>query len=470
MPDTHLPEQIPGVRYTLKPQAVPRVETRYRRIVTELPVPESLPLLATLHANEPRSMWGDGPPVVFDRAQGFQIWDPYGNCWIDFASNIYMMGGGHGHPKVIAAMKAALDRPLVSSYLYPTEIRAKLVQKLTSLRPGLDCVLLLSTGSEAVEASLMMARIEGRKKSPDKLSIVSFQRGFHGKTLGARTLGGYPQMKGWIGTTDPNIHHIPYPTPGECEWDSAKEHRCDGGCFEKSLRKLFDAGLKAETVAGFIMEPYQGWSSVLAPKAYVQAMRAWASANDAILIFDEVQSGFGRSGKLFGSDHFDVVPDLLLLGKALANGVPLSAVLGRRELIDVDSSINSTHSGNPVMCAASLAAVEVVLEERLSERAAQLGEKLGARLEKIQQRFARSVPQLFGIGMTWCFIPRDPTTGAPRGDIPPKITEKALHKGLMVVSAIGPYIKIAPPLVIDEAAMMEGADVLEESFAEVLGG
>lgn len=463
-----LPEHVPGLRYNLKPLAVPRVETRYRRIVTALPVPESLPLLARLHANEPRSMWGDGPPVVFDRAEGFQIWDPYGNCWIDFASNIYMMGGGHGNPKVLAAMKAMLERPLVSSYLYPTEVRAKLVEKLASLRKGLDCAVLYTTGAESIEAALMMTRIHGRKHAPDKLKMISFQRAFHGKTLGARTLCGYPTMKEWIGTPDPNIHHIPFPTPGECEWNTALEHRCDAGCFEQSLRKLFATGIEPRTIAGFIMEPYQGWSSVLAPKAYVQAMHAWAKAHDALVIFDEVQGGFGRSGKLFSHEHFDVVPDLMCLGKALANGVPQSAVVGRREIIDVDLSLNSTHSGNPLMCAASLAAIEVVLEDKLPERAAALGAKLGPRLDKIRQRFEADIPELYGIGMTWCFLPRDRKTRALRGDLPPKITQTALHKGLMVVSGIGPYIKIAPPLVIDEDALMEGADVLEECFAEVL--
>jgi 4-aminobutyrate aminotransferase / (S)-3-amino-2-methylpropionate transaminase / 5-aminovalerate transaminase len=465
-----LPETIDGVRFGLVPKAVPRIETRYRRIVTDLPVPESLPVLATLHAHEPRSMWADGPPVVFDRAEGFQIWDRWGNCWIDFACNAYVMGGGHGHPKVVAAMKAALDKPLINSYLYPTEIRARLVEKLATLRPGLDCALLFSTGAETVEAALMMTRLHGRRTSPGKVAMVSFHRGFHGKTLGARMLGGYPTMKGWIGATDPNIHHIAFPMPGECPWDPSLEHRCDGACFDRSMRKLFDDGLAPESIAGFIMEPYQGWTSLLAPPAYAQAMRAWADAHGALLVFDEVQGGFGRSGKLFAFEHLGVEPDLLCLGKAIANGVPLSAVLGRRELIDVDSSLNSTHSGNPLLCAASLAAVEVVLEERLPERAARLGAILGDRLAAIQQRFRHAFPEMYGVGMTWCLLPRDPATRALRGDLPPRIAEAAMHKGLMLMSAIGPYVKVAPPLVIEEDALIEGTDVLEECFAEVLGG
>ncbi len=468
MSESPLPDHIPGVRFELTPRDVPHVETKYRRIMTPFPVPESLPLLARLHASEPRSMWADGPLVVFDRAEGFQVWDPYGNCWIDFAANAYSMNSGHGNPKLIAAMKAALDRPLISSYLYATEVRAKLVSLLTSLRPGLDCAVLFSTGAESIEAALMLARMHGRKTSPGRTKIIAFQRGFHGKTLGARTLSGYDGMKSWIGTVDPNIHHMPFPMPGECEWVRSPEHRCDGGCFEQSLGKLLASGVDTASIAGFILEPYQGWSSCLAPKSYVQAMQGWARANKSLLIFDEIQSGFGRSGKLFGGEHFEVVPDLMCLGKGLSNGVPLSALVGRRELVDVEGSLNSTHSGNALLCAAALATVEFILEERLWERAARLGDLLGSRLARIQQRYPATL-ELHGVGMTWCFLPRDARTRELRADIPPLIIEKAAQKGLIVMSSIGPYLKIAPPIVIEEDAMMEGADVLEECFVEVLG-
>jgi 4-aminobutyrate aminotransferase / (S)-3-amino-2-methylpropionate transaminase / 5-aminovalerate transaminase len=464
-----LPGNVPGVRFSLAPRSVPPVETRYRRIVTQIPAPESLALLERLSACEPRSMWGDVPPLAWSHAEGAQIWDAHGNCFLDFASNAFQVNGGHSQPEVLDAMRRQLDGKQVNTYLYATEVRARLVETLTSLRSNFDTVLLLSTGSEAIECALKLARSRGRERDPRKVAMIAFEQGFHGKTLGAQQLSGTPRLKGWIGNLDPDIHHIPFPFPGV----STEESRGERG-FELAVDRLIaEKRLDPDRVAGIVYEPYQGWSSNLAPPAYVLGMRRWADRHDALLIADEIQSGLGRSGRLFGSDHFEEKPDIICLSKAISNGVPLSAVLSRREILDCDpetSWLNSTHSGNTLMCSAALASVEFILRERLWERAASLGEILGARAKELQRRFSSFISGVRGVGLSWTIFTQNPDLGLPSKELPLRLVEKALGKGLLLFCAPGPFLKLTPPLVIEEDALLEGLSVLEECFEEVTGG
>jgi len=447
---------------------VPPVETAYRRIATAQPPQQSARLIRRAREFEPRSMSLE-LPVVWDRASGFQVEDAQGNRWLDFSSGIFVANVGHGHPRVTNAISEMARRPLLHTYAFLSEPRQRLAEKLVALTPPhLDTVLLLTTGAETTEAAIKFCRLHGLEARPEKLGIVSLTYGFHGKTMGAQTAGGRPEAKRWIGRLDPNFHQIPLPYAPLCPWGHPEGEACDAQCFERGMGGLEADGVDLDTIAGFLVEPYQGWSAAFLPDAFVRAMRAWADEHDALLVFDEVQSGIGRTGRFFAHEHFGVEADLVCSAKAISSGLPLSAVIGRRELIDVDDSFHSTHGGNPVCCAAALANLEVIEEEGLVERASATGRVLEKRLREAASRFAEHAPRVEGRGLVWAIHLVDPDTGeldAALGDV---VIERAMRKGLLLIRTGTGTIKIGPPLIIPEQAALEGAAVIEESIAEAV--
>ena len=454
-----------GGKYTLQPQQVAQVHTRYRTIRTPLPVPESLPVLEELSQAEPRSMAGQ-PPIVWHRAEGFQVEDRWGNRWIDWSSGVLVTNVGHGHPKIRAAIAELAERPLLAAYVFPHEARAKLARKLVELSPpGLDKVFLLSTGSEATENAIKLARTWGvQRHGQEKHVIVSFQNAFHGRTLGAQLAGGMPKLKEWIVRTDAGFVQVPFP-------DGYKNEDVRFELFEESLHAQ---GVTAGQVAGVITETYQGVGPDFLPDDYARRLREWCSSNDAVLILDEVQSGFGRTGKLFGFEHYGIVPDLICCGKGISSSLPLSAVIGRTEIMDLypPGSMTSTHSGHPLCCAAALANLEVLLEEKLTENAAMLGPVLARGLRELQDRHPDVVGCVQCRGLVAGLQMVRPGSKMPNPDLALKINEKCFQKGLLMFAPVGvggECIKIAPPLCIDQAALQEGIHVLAEALDEACG-
>ena len=198
MVDGIKPEHLEEIPFAFEPRPTANVETRFRRIATPIPVPESMELLKTLSEAEARAFWANGPPVVWDRAKGSRVWDPYGNCWIDFTAAAYTANCGHNHPRVIEALRRQLDRPLTTSFFYPTETRARLVKKLTTLRPGLDCAMLFNTGSEAIEVAVKLTVSRATREQSKRSAIIGFERAYHGKTLGSAQVGGIAPLQKWI--------------------------------------------------------------------------------------------------------------------------------------------------------------------------------------------------------------------------------------------------------------------------------
>ena len=450
----------------IEPVAVPRVETRHRRIVTPQPPPEAVPVLEELSRCEPASMTWDQFPVLWDRAEGASVSDRWGNRWIDFTSGIFVANTGHSHPHVLAALRAQIDGKMIHSYYFPSEVRARLTRRLVETAPkGIEKAFLLTTGSETTECALKLCRIRGRRISPSKLKMVCWTNAFHGKTMGAQTMAGRDGAKAWIGSLDPNIHHLPFPYP----WDAGAE-LSGAERFARDMDALLKTGIRPEDVAGFMVESYQGWSALFYPEDYVRAVRAWADRHDALLCFDEVQAGFGRTGRFFALERYGVRPDIICCGKGIASGVPLSAVLSRAEILDCDPSLNSTHSGNPLCAAAGLATLEVLEAEHLPERARLLGVKVRQRLLSIQERFGKTVPYVFGDGLVWALLL---SSGRPPDwdlELADRVTQKAIHKGLLLIRTGVGSIKLGPPLTIPEDALMEGIGVIEEALAECLGG
>lgn len=449
--------------YDLTPRRVPLVETRFRRIATELPVPESLPILEKLAQYEPVAMRGQ-PPIVWDRAEGFQVWDAYGNCWIDWSSGVLIANAGHGREQIRKAVAQQAEKRLLTTYCFPSEIRAQLVARLAGLLPEpLKKVFLLTTGSEAVECAIKLARTHGVKHGGrDKHIIVSYDKAFHGRTLGAQQAGGIPALKEWIVNLDPGFVQVPFPDGFWTEDTS----------FESFERHLFELGVEPQNIAGVILETYQGGSAAFAPGEYIERLGQWCSGHKALLICDEVQAGFGRTGTLWGFEQYGVVPDLACFGKGITSSLPLSAVVGRADVMDQfgPGTMTSTHTGNPVCCAAALASLDLVIQEDLPGRARRVGAVLHEQLREVESRFPQ-IGCVQGKGLVAGVTCVRPGAKEPDGELAWEAVRRSVEKGVLMFSPVGfggSTIKICPPLVITEEAVLESVAAFAEAFAEAL--
>ena len=446
--------------FSLTPKKVTFVETKFRKIVTQMPNPETLKTIEECVKNEPISM-NDQLPVVWDKALDFQIFDKSGNCWIDFTSTIFVANVGHSNPQVSSAIREALDKNLLNAYYYQTSYRSELTEKLLEITPAnMNKVLLLSTGSEATEVSLKTAINYGRRIKESKDIVLGFEGSFHGKSMGSQTLGGKPGGKKWIKHLLPNIMHLEYPYP----WILEELKLSGEEFFYANLKKLEAQGVNLTDIAAIMAEPYQGWCAVFFPKDYMQAVREWCTKNNALLGFDEVQAGFGRTGKMFGYEHFGITPDLIWCGKALSASIPVSAVIANEKFFGEDYSLNSTHGGNPLGAAASIASINFIQEQNLLSEAVRKGHLIKAALESWRDECPSHVCEIFGEGMVWAIFIRDPKTKELDVDLVDKIIERAMEKGLLSIRTQCGTIKLGPPLTITDEALLEGIQVLKESL------
>jgi 4-aminobutyrate aminotransferase-like enzyme len=311
--------------------------------------------------------------------------------------------------------------------------------------------------------------MHGQTINPTKLGIVSFQGSMHGRTMGAEMLKGDPNKSAWIGYKDPNMHHLPFPYPwtakknSDEKYDWAKHFREDMGALETG-------GLNFDNIAGFMIESYLGWGAIFYPVEYMKALAIFAEEHNCVITFDEIQGGFGRTGKYFVYQHYNVEPDLLCLGKALSGNLPLSAVVGSQKIMDLPEfgSMSSTHSANPLCCAAGLANLEAIENENLVKESARKGEILHQRLDQLKKKYFDRISYVFGTGLLAGIIFKDPETGDPDGFFPSQVCEKAMQKGLLLVHTGRESIKIGPPLTISDNALMEGLDVLDEAILETI--
>jgi len=453
-----------GKEFSITPRNVPHVKTAHRRISSALPHPDSVATLEKLRKFEPQSMRGQ-PPLVWDRADNFYVYDKYGNQWLDWSSGVLVTNCGHGAPEVRQAILDQVNSGLLHNYVFPSEERAQLAEYLVQLAPkGLDKVFLLTTGSEATECAIKLARSNGiRKGGTKKIGIVGAERGFHGRTLGAQQAGGIPGQKGWIVNEDRAIVQVPFPD-GYWTEDTS---------FDLFLATLEKKGLRPPDVAGVMFETYQGVGPDFAPVEYIRQLAAWCKTNDALLIFDEVQAGFGRTGKFWAFEHYGVTPDVICCGKGISSSLPLSAVIGRAEVMDQfpPGSMTSTHTGNPVCCAAALANFKKIVGEDLTGNAAKLGSILDRGLREIQSRHSRIIGHYSCRGLVAGLQIVVPGKKEPNHDLAHSIIERCFHKGLLFFSPVGAWgqtVKIAPPLTITEEALREGLAVLGEAVDEAV--
>jgi 4-aminobutyrate aminotransferase/(S)-3-amino-2-methylpropionate transaminase len=451
--------------YNLTPVDVPPVKTKYRRIRTKLPVPESISIFERLKASEPRSMMGQ-PPIVWDRAEGFQVMDRWGNKWIDWSSGVLISNSGHGRKEIRRAVTAAVKKPLLTAYVFVHEKRADLADMLRQVAPDPERyrVFLLSTGSEATENCIKLARTYALEKhGPDKRYIVSFRNAFHGRTLGAQLAGGMEKQKKWIVGEGATFVQVPFPDGYKNEDTS----------FELFLSTLKELKVKPDQIAGIITESYQGVGPDFLPVEYAQEMERFAREHDIATIYDEVQAGFGRTGRMFTFEHYGVKPDLIACGKGISSSLPISAVIGRQDIMGLyaPGSMTSTHSASPLPVVAAIENLKIIQQENLVERSRKLGEILMPALEKVQSKYPDRLGCLHGLGLVAGIQVVRAGTKEPDGETAMRINEKCFQKGLLMFAPVGiggECVKISPPLVIDEQALLEGVRVLEEACDEVL--
>lgn len=440
------------------------VQTKHRRIQSkELPTPEMLGLLEEAHRFEPLAMRGQ-PPIVWDRAEGMYVYDRHGNQWLDFSSGVLVTNAGHGRKEIADAIIAQAQHGLLHSYIFPNEPRVRLARRIAELAPDpLKKVFLLSTGSEATECAVKLSRTHGLKISPKKTVMVSFSNAFHGRTLGAQLIGGIPALKQWIGEYEVGFVQVPFP-------DGFRYVDLSFAGFE---RNLAEAGVTPDQVAGVITETYQGGGASFAPPQYMQELRRWCDRHQVVLTFDEVQAGFGRCGRMWGFEHYGCLPDLMCLGKGISSSLPVAALVGRQDLMDMypPGSMTSTHSGSPICAAAAIANIDLIVKERLVENAARCGELLHRELWKQLKPFDSRIGAIHGKGLVAGVHCIKDVSNTPDRELAFKAVWNCVGRGLMLFSPVGVNggtIKICPPLCITEDAVVEGVSVIAESIAAAL--
>jgi 4-aminobutyrate aminotransferase/(S)-3-amino-2-methylpropionate transaminase len=460
-----------GLGFSHVPKEVKTVKTKYRTIVTKIPVPESLPILERVYETESHSMHGQ-LPIIWDRAEGVQVYDSWGNKWLDFSSTIFVTNAGHGNKRIVEALNKVINKPLLHTYTFTSPERFEYLNYLISNTPHqFEKAFLLSAGTEATEATLKLMRLNGIKLGKKKGGILCFEGNWHGRTLGAQMMGWNPSQKEWIGYLDPNIYHLPFPYPWRLEAiENPRKY------FRDSIKELIEkSGIDPkEDLCGIMMETFQGWGAVFYPKEFVQEVALFAKENDLLLTFDEMQAGFGRTGELFGYINYDVEPDLLACGKGASSSLPLAVVLGRKEIMDLPGigSMSSTHSANPLVCAAGLANMKALIEDGLIKNSKNLGVIFHQKLHLLHNKFPDYISSVQGVGLLAAVIFTDPNR-KPLSELCDLISEKCLQTGLLVVHTGRESIKLAPPLVINEEELLEGvatfSSAVEESILELYG-
>ena len=452
------------------PKTVPKVNTKFRKIVTQIPNPSSLSLLNELEKYESRSMHGQ-LPVVWDKAKDFQVWDKDGNCWIDFTSTIFVTNAGHANPRIKKALQSIIDKELIHTYTYATEIRLKYLKKLIEFTPKqFEKAFLLSAGTEATECALKLMKMYAPKNGKRKSGIISFEHSMHGRTMGVQMLSGTKESRAWIGHEDPNSYLLDFPYP----WSLVDKDGNKISGKEKFLNDINELKAKGidfdKDITGFLLEAYIGWGAVFYPKDYAQELAKFAKEHNILLCVDEIQGGFGRTGKLFVYEHYDIEPDLITCGKGISSGLPLSAVMGRKEIMDLPEigSMSSTHSANPLCCAAGLATLEALESDNLVEASMRKGEILHSRLNELKAEYSDRISHVLGKGLLAGILFVKPLTKELDSEFATKVCEKAMEKGLLLVHTGRESIKMGPPLTISEEALNEGLDVFKECIEETI--
>jgi 4-aminobutyrate aminotransferase len=404
-------------------------------------------------------------PFVMSHGRGAEVWDVDGNRFLDFAAGIAVCSTGHSHPKVVQAIKDAADQFLHISSDYWHERQTALAEKINSLNPMGEPVLsfFCQSGTESVEGAIKLARyVTGRTR------YIGFLGGFHGRTMGslAFTSSKYTQQKGFFPTM-PGVTHVPYPNVYRPLFAGEDQGAAVLNYIEKIL---FTSNLPPSDVAAILVEPIQGEGGYLVPPdGFLQGLRALCDRHGILLIFDEVQSGVGRTGKMFASQHFGVAPDIMTLAKGLGSGMPIGVTVAKKTIMEQwkRGAHGNTYGGNPLCCAAALATLDLV-EKEYAANAARVGEYFLNKMRDLQSRFD-CIGHVRGKGlMLGMEFVESRTTKAPAGRLSEALVRQAFQNGLLLLSCGQSTIRFMPPLLITAADVDEAMTIVAASLEEVL--
>jgi 4-aminobutyrate aminotransferase / (S)-3-amino-2-methylpropionate transaminase / 5-aminovalerate transaminase len=437
---------------------------------TEIPGPASRALMARRQQAVSQAVPAT-TSIAVSHADGAVITDADGNRLIDFGGGIGVMNVGHRHPRVLAAVREQLDRYLHLAFPVATyEPYVALAERLNAITPGdfEKRSLFVNSGAEGVENAVKAARFfTGRQ------AIVCFEHAFHGRTNLAMGLTAkvMPYKKGF-GPFAPEIYRIPFPYCYRCPEGGKADRRAVGQCCqasEESFNRIFANLVDPSSVAAIIIELELGEGGfVPAPREYITALAAFAKKHGILLIADEIQTGFGRTGTMFACEHYGLVPDLIITAKSLAGGLPLAAVTGRADVLNAPQvgGLGGTYGGNPVACAAALAVLDAMEQENIVARGVRVGQVLRERFT----RWARADPRIGdvrGLGAMMALeLVSDPVAKTPDKERTGRVLTEALKRGLILLSAgtYGNVVRVLVPLTIDEAVLEEGLAVLEQAL------
>jgi len=407
---------------------------------------------------------GNMAPVYIDHAKNAEMWDVDGNRYIDFGTGIAVCSTGHANPKVTAAVQQQLQRFSHTCVMVtPYGSAVELAEKLNELVPGNTPkkTIFVTTGAEAVENCVKIARAHTGRRG-----VIAFNGGFHGRTMLAMGLTGkITPYKNLFGPFPAEIYHAPYPV---------KYHGVSVEDSLKALEMLFKVDIAPSDVAAIIVEPVQGEGGFYpAPNDFMQALRAMCDEFGIVLIADEIQTGFGRTGKFFCSEYADIEPDLITVAKGVAGGFPLSAVVGKAEIMDapLPGGLGGTYAGSPIGCAAALAVIDVIAEENLVERSVQIGTLFGDRLAALQRQFPDAIGDIRASRGAMIAMELVKNGDAEQADVEltKALVTLAYQRGLILLSCgtRGNVIRFLPALTISDELINEGLDIVSDCFKEL---
>jgi 4-aminobutyrate aminotransferase len=428
-------------------------------------LPQTQKYLALSELYEPACMnWQ--APVVWDHARGAEVWDVDGRHYLDWTSGVLVTNVGHAHPRLAEAVAHQAGR-LLNTFDFPTPERLELARKVVESAPAhLDKVFFVTTGAEAVDAAMRMAR-----RFTGKFEFLAFWGGFHGRSFGPMSLTGLAKIKKSFGPLVPGAILAPYPYCYRCPFERSFSE-CGFFCLE-----FMDKIVETEStgnLGSLIVEPYQGTAGFVFPPAqYLKRLEAWARKRNILFILDEVQSSFGRTGKMYALEHEGLEPDILVLGKGIGSGVPIAAVVSRANIMAAleRGEMSSTTGGNPLSCAAALAVFEIIEKEKLVERAARNGAYLKNKLLVLKNKYPL-IGDIRGLGLVYGIeYVKDRMTKEPAPDLARDIVLKCVDKGLMVgkLGMHGNVMRVAPPLVITPEQIDESVSILDHVLEEKRG-
>ncbi len=392
-----------------------------------------------------------------ERAENALLWDVEGREYIDFAAGIAVLNTGHRHPRIVKAVEEQLQRFTHTAYqIVPYESAVALAERINALAPieGPAKTAFFTTGAEAVENAIKIARAHTGRPG-----VIAFGGGFHGRTLmGMALTGKVAPYKLGFGPFPSDVFHVPYPST--LQGVSADDALA-------AIEGLFKTDIDPQRVAAIILEPVQGEGGFnVAPAELMRGLRTLCDQHGILLIADEIQTGFGRTGKVFAMEHYDVRPDLITMAKSLAGGLPLSGVCGRAEVMDAPApgGLGGTYAANALAVAAAHAVLDVLAEEKLCERSQKLGAQLTQRLEALRERFP-VIAEVRGLGSMVAIEFRDPQTGKPDAARLQQVQRNAMEEGLLLLSCgmYGNAIRFLYPLTIDDALFAKALDIIERA-------